>query len=437
MAQPVMSDHFQNRKPSPIRVAQFKYLERDDGTEDINVAIGNVSLPMHPAMIERLRRLGKGDSPFKDGVVRYTITVGMQETRDAYLNILASGGFPTEGLRVQITDGGSAGMEMAVAGCCGKIEGVERPLLLIDATYTNYKAFCNRLGRSTVSVCRTLGEDGKFALPSLTEIEAVIEKHRPSALVVIPFDNPTGQFYEQESLVSLARLCARYNMWLISDEAYRELHYTGAPTSSIWAITEDEVPGIRGRRISIETASKVWNACGLRIGAVITDNADFHRQSVAEYTANLCASAIGQWIFASLAHERHSDLRQWYGRQREYYRDMLFSFTNDLRERLPGVIVSSPDAAIYSVVDVRNVAAPGFDAMDFVLYCAREGAVEVEGKKLTLLTAPMAGFYSTPPGEVNPGLTQMRIAYVEPPERMALVPRLFAELFRQFEATRA
>ncbi|MCK5619627.1 MAG: aminotransferase class I/II-fold pyridoxal phosphate-dependent enzyme, partial [Candidatus Krumholzibacteria bacterium] len=282
-----------------------------------------------------------------------------------------------------------------------------------------------------------LGEDGKFTLPSVEEIESVIEKNKPAALVVIPFDNPTGQFYEQESLVALARLCVKHNLWLISDEAYRELHYTGAPTSSVWAITEDDVPGITGRRIGIETASKVWNACGLRIGAVVTDNADFHQRSVAEYTANLCASAIGQWIFAALAHEKHEDLRAWYGRQREYYRDMLVSFTNDLKEQLPGVIVSSPDAAIYSVVDVRNVANPGFDALDFVLFCATKGVVEVDGKRLTLLTAPMAGFYSTPAGEPNPGLTQMRIAYVEPPERMALVPLLFAELFRQYEATRA
>jgi aspartate aminotransferase len=437
MDKPVMSEHFQGRKPSPIRVAQLKFLERNDGTDDVNVAIGNVSLPMHPAMINRLRRINEPESPFADGVVQYTITAGMPETREAFINILASGGYTTEGLHVQITDGGSVGMELAVAGCCGKAGSPDRPMLLIDAAYTNYKAFANRLGRATVSVCRMLGEDGKFTLPSFEEIETVIEANKPAAMVVIPFDNPTGQFYEQESLVALARLCAKYNMWLISDEAYRELHYTGAPASSIWAITEDEVPGIRGRRIGIETSSKVWNACGLRVGAVVTDNAEFHRQAVAEYTANLCTSAIGQWIFAALAHESHDDLRVWYGQQRDYYRNMLFSFTSDLKERLPGVIVSSPDAAIYSVVDVRNVAAPGFDAMDFVKFCASEGAVEVDGKQLTLLTAPMAGFYTPPAGEPNPGLTQMRIAYVEPPERMALVPRLFAELFRQFEASRA
>jgi aspartate aminotransferase len=436
MAQPVMSEHYRNRKPSSIRIAQLKYLERTDGTEDVNVAIGNVSLPMHPAMVDRMRRLGDGESPFKNGAVQYTITAGMPETRDAFLNILASSGYPTAGLHVQITDGGSLGMELAVVGCCGPAGSTERPLLLIDAAYTNYKAFADRLGRSTVSVCRILNEDGKFTLPSVDEIEKVIEEHQPGALVVIPYDNPTGQFYEQETLVLLARLCVKNNLWMISDEAYRELHYTGEKPSSVWAISESDVPGISGRRIGIETSSKVWNACGLRIGAVVTDNADFHQRAVAEYTANLCASAIGQWIFAALAHESHDDLRAWYGQQREYYRNMLVSFTNDLKEELPGVIVSSPDASIYSVVDVRNVAQPGFNALDFVLFCASEGAVEVDGKPLTLLAAPMAGFYSVPEGASNPGLTQMRIAYVLPPERMALVPRLFADLFRQYEATR-
>jgi aspartate aminotransferase len=74
--------------------------------------------------------------------------------------------------------------------------------------------------------------------------------------------------------------------------------------------------------------------------------------------------------------------------------------------------------------------------MDFVLYCASEGSVDLNGRKTTLLTAPMSGFYNVAEGEPNPGRTQMRIAYVEPPERMALVPRLFEELFKKYEATR-
>jgi aspartate aminotransferase len=157
---------------------------------------------------------------------------------------------------------------------------------------------------------------------------------------------------------------------------------------------------------------------------------------VAEATANLCSNAIGQHVFGALAHEKHDDLQAWYSRQRDYYRGMLDAFTHEMRERVPGVIVSSPEASIYSVIDVRDCTEPGFDALEFVLFCAREGRVEVDGKAYTLLTAPMAGFYDCPAGAPNPGRTQMRVAYVETPPRMALVPRLFAELLRQYEARR-
>ncbi|NNE08705.1 MAG: pyridoxal phosphate-dependent aminotransferase, partial [Gemmatimonadetes bacterium] len=195
MTAPVMSDHFAARKPSPIRAAQLSYLERKDGTEDVNVAIGNVSLPMHPAMIARMRTINDDGSPFKDGIVRYTLTAGAPETKKAFLNVLASSGFSTDGLHVLITDGGSAAMEIAELGTAGPAGGSCGPVLLIDAAYTNYQSFAKRMGRGTVSVTRTLGDDGKFSLPSFDEIEKTIVEHKPSAIVVIPFDNPTGQFY--------------------------------------------------------------------------------------------------------------------------------------------------------------------------------------------------------------------------------------------------
>jgi aspartate aminotransferase len=224
---------------------------------------------------------------------------------------------------------------------------------------------------------------------------------------------------------------------MASDEAYRELSYADGGTTSIWRLGEADAPGIGGRRLSIETASKVWNACGLRIGALVSDSPAFHEKAVAEYTANLCANAIGQHVFGALAHESHADLQAWYAQQREYYSGLLKAFTDDLHQRLPGVIVSAPDAALYSVVDVRDVAAEGFDAVDFVTFCARQGRVDVDGQPWTLLVAPMEGFYSVTPGEPDPGRTQMRVAYVEPPERMARVPQLFAELFAQYERARA
>jgi len=414
-------------------LAQIEFAKRIDGTKAINTAIGNVSLPMHPAMQERMFNLNSLDSPYKDGVVKYTATVGLEEANKAFLNIISSSGFSTKGLFLQITDGGSQGMELVIIGVCGPAGSQEKPLLLIDAAYTNYKAMAERTGRPTVSVSRHLKENGKFSMPDLNEVDAIIEKYQPGAMVVIPYDNPTGHFIDQPTLVELARLCIKNNMWMISDEAYRELFYIDTTISSIWGITEENAPGIGGRRISIETTSKVWNACGLRIGALVTDNQDFHESSVAEATASLCSNAIGQHIFGAMAHVSFDELQQWYSRQRKYYFDMLAALTEDLKNRLPGVIISSPDASIYSVVDVRKVSKPGFDALDFVLWCAAHGKVNIDGMDTTLLVAPMAGFYSVSKGESNPGKTQMRIAYVESPDNMKKVPLLFAELFKQYE----
>jgi len=221
-------------------------------------------------------------------------------------------------------------------------------------------------------------------------------------------------------------------MWIISDEAYRELYYVDHDPVSIWGISEKDVPGITGRCISIETASKVWNACGLRVGAIVTDNKDFNNRSIAENTANLCPNVIGQYIFGSLAHVAQDDLKTWYTAQRRYYFEMLSKFTNDLKELLPGVIVSSPDASIYSVVDVRNLVDDSFEARDFVLFCSQKGSININNENLTLLVSPMAGFYNIENNSANPGRTQMRIAYVETPENMNKVPSLFAELFNKY-----
>ncbi|MBU8872078.1 MAG: aminotransferase class I/II-fold pyridoxal phosphate-dependent enzyme [Gemmatimonadales bacterium] len=434
-----MSTLFESRQPSMIRMAQIRFDDRNDGTEAINVAIGNVSLPMYPAMIERMNSLGAPGSPFADGVVKYSATSGTPECIDAFMNIIASSGFETSGLHGHITEGGTQAMELMIAGVCGEPGSGDDPLMLIDAAYTNYKTLCQRLGRDTCSITRRLGDDGHFSMPEIDEIERVILEKKPNAIIVIPFDNPTGQYYEKKTLVELAKLAVKHNLWLISDEAYRELYYTSgadssAPCTSIWGVTDQDAPGIEGRRVSIETTSKVWNACGLRIGALVTDNEKFHRKAIAEHTVSLCSSVIGQYIFGALAGENHETLRGWYSKQRTYYQEMLFDFSEGMGKALPEVVVSSPQAALYSVIDVKNLVDDDFQALDFVMWCAEEGSVTVDGQATTVLTAPMAGFYSTPPGAPNPGRTQMRVAYVASPEQMARIPELFAGLLKTYLA---
>ncbi len=429
---PKLSAHFQTRVPSPIRLSQIKFMKRTDSVIAVNTAIGNVSLPMHPAMRKRMFSLNAADSPFRDGVVKYSTTVGEAETTQAFLHLIGSSGFSSEGLQAQITDGGSQAMELVILGVCGPAGLRERPLLLIDPTYSNYVSMAERTGRPTVAVTRTLEDNGKFTVPSLALLEKVIQETRPGGLLVIPYDNPTGQFFPQRILNEMGKLCVKHNLWLVSDEAYREVFYVPGHASSVWGITEKEAPGITGRRISIESSSKVWNACGLRIGAIVTDNQEFHEQAVAENTANLCANAIGQYIFGALLHESKEQLHAWFQQQRMYYSRMAHALTAGLKKEIPELIVSSPDASLYTVVDVRKFCGAAFDANDFVMYCAQKGKVLLKGIEKTLLVAPMDGFYSAHPGQPNPGKTQMRIAYVEPPEAMAEVPKLFAQLLRDF-----
>ena len=214
----------------------------------------------------------------------------------------------------------------------------------------------------------------------------------------------------------------------MSDEAYRQLYYGEDGSSSIWKITEEDVPGITGSRISIESSSKVWNACGLRIGGLVTDNLDFHTKAVSEYTANLCANAIGQEIFGSLAHESHHDLNAWYQHQRNYYSGLIMPLRENLMKEIPGLIVSNPEAAIYFVIDFRNICADTFDSRDFVKYCASKGKVRIDDQEFTLLLAPMNGFYSDP----KKGKTQMRVAMVVPKKLIEKTPLILSGLYTAY-----
>ena len=423
---PSLSEHFKNRVPSVIRQAQIEYSKREDknNVEVINLAIGNVSLPMHPAMQKRLQEVGQ--TFFSDGVVKYTSTIGNNETRDAFLNILQAEGIDTSNIFSNITDGGSSAMELMMLGVCGP--GSNEPIMLLDPAYTNYLEFAKRLAINVVTLPRVINDDGSFVPLNIKEIEAKIKKYSPKALLIIPYDNPTGQFLSQQILIELSRVCIKYGVWLVSDEAYRPLFYNDDEHSSIWKIDEKSVPGINGCRISIESSSKVWNACGLRIGALLTDNEEFHLKAISEYTANLCANAIGQKIFGALAHESHEKIQIWYESQRNYYKRILFNLKNEFQKQIPGLIISEPAAALYFVIDFRKVCNKRFDASTFINYCARYGKVDIADGSYTLLLAPMNGFYSNS----KIGKTQLRVAIVETPEKMLLAPKILSKLFSNF-----
>ena len=224
-------------------------------------------------------------------------------------------------------------------------------------------------------------------------------------------------------LIQLAK-----DIWLISDEAYRNIYFTKNGPTSIWNISKEDVPEIVGRRISIESVSKVWNACGLRIGALVTDNKDMYKKVRSEYTANLCANVIGQYIFSSVANLNSTEIVSWYNSQRNYYLKIIDELVLGFRKVLPGLIISKPQAAIYIVLDFKNIVPISFNISDFIEYCASYGRCNIDSKIYTLLLAPMTGFYS----DSNTGSKQARIALVETEDKMKIVPKLLSKLLDSF-----
>ena len=144
---PIISDHYQNREPSAIRKAQILFNARKDKDQInvINLAIGNISLPMHPIMIDAMASLSKKESPFSKGVVKYTPSVGSKDCQNAIIHSLNAEleDFQLDKLKCVITDGGSQAMELMLLGVCGPSS--LNPILFIDPTYTNYIEFCKRL----------------------------------------------------------------------------------------------------------------------------------------------------------------------------------------------------------------------------------------------------------------------------------------------------
>ena len=416
-----------DRKPSSIRQAQIKFFKRIDRhkIKVINLAIGNVNLPIHPAMRRRMYNLSS-DKPFSNGKVPYTSTEGLEETRNAFLNAIASLDIDVSKLFINVTDGGSSAMEIMMLGVCGP--GSVRPIMLLDPSYTNYVQFSKRLNIPVVNNDRKLSESGKFDPLNTNDISRMIGLHRPSALVIIPYDNPTGQFLNQNVINKIAKICVNNGVWMVSDEAYRPMVFNSEEPSSIWKIPKNIIPENLHLRISIESASKVWNACGLRVGGIITDNREFHLKSISEYTANLCANSIGQYIFGALAYESKSQIKKWYSKQNSYYIELFKQINEGLKKFLPGIIVSEPEASIYCILDFRRIADKSFDSDDFVNFCAEKGSVQINQKIYTVLLAPMKGFYSNN----NIGKTQVRLSLVEDSFLLSLTPEIIASLFKSY-----
>lgn len=436
-------------EPSPVRVAQQLFEERiirekrlfQQNTSLINVAIGNVSLPTHPKLLARLKQVS--DPGLLEGIWRYSSTSGHFRANKAFSNIIRS--FLNKNnnpkLFSLITDGSSTDMDMIMDLLCGTPYSKERPLLVIEPIYGNYPEIASSRGYPIVAVTRKLNDDGSYTRVEPHEIEEAIRRYKPGALLIIPADNPSGQLTSQDTIKEYTKICLNAkdflgrDLYIVEDAAYRGLYYTGNIAPSIWHLTNNDVPGIEEAkiRVSLESLSKTFNACGLRSGALVSDNEDLIKSAINNRTIYLCSNVIMQYITGALAEESHEDIQNWLKKLRSHYLEIIPKLHKHLMKELPtGTIVSKPESSLYLVVDFKRCVDNNFNASDFVRYCAIEGKVGINGIPTTVLTSPMSGFYIKRDGQPNPGDKQIRISCVETDDKMGLVAPILAKLLKDF-----
>ena len=281
-----------------------------------------------------------------------------------------------------VTCGGSEAVQMAFMVCLNPGDEVIIP----EPAYANYMGFACETG-AVVRTITTHIENG-FALPPVEEFEKVINE-RTRAIMICNPNNPTGTLYSREELMRLRDLVKKYDLFLFADEVYREFIYSDAPYTSAM-----HLEGIENNVIMIDSVSKRYSECGIRIGAFITRNKEVRAAAMKLAQARLSPPLIGQLIA-----EASLDAPQAYhkGVYDEYIarRNCLVEGLN----KIPGVFTPMPMGAFYTVAKL-----PVKDIDDFCRWCLEKFNYEGE----TVMMAPASGFYATP----GLGKNEVRMAYV-------------------------
>lgn len=288
-----------------------------------------------------------------------------------------------------ITTGGSEAVFFSFMACLDPGDEIIVP----EPAYANYMAFAISCGAVIKTVPSTI-EEG-FALPSVEKFEELITPRTKAILICNP-NNPTGYLYTQKEMNQIRDLVKKYDLFLFSDEVYREFCYTGAPYISAF-----HLQGIENNIILVDSVSKRYSECGIRIGALITKN-----KQVKENVMKWCQARLSPPLIGQLMAEASLDTPEDY--MLEVYNEYVErrKFLIDGLNRIPGCYSPIPMGAFYTVAKL-----PVDDADKFCAWCLEE--FQYEGQ--TVFMAPASGFYTTP----GLGKNEVRIAYVLKKEDLA------------------
>ena len=288
-----------------------------------------------------------------------------------------------------ITTGGSEAVFFSFMACLDPGDEIIVP----EPAYANYMAFAISCGAVIKTISSTIDEG--FALPSVEKFEALITPRTKAILICNP-NNPTGYLYTRKEMNQIRDLVRKYDLFLFSDEVYREFCYTGAPYISAF-----HLEGIENNVILVDSVSKRYSECGIRIGALITKN-----KQVRENVMKWCQARLSPPLIGQIMAEASLDTPE------EYMRDVYDEYVErrkfliDGLNRIPGCYSPIPMGAFYTVARL-----PIDDADKFCAWCLEE--FDYEGQAIFM--APASGFYTTP----GLGKNEVRLAYVLKKEDLA------------------
>lgn len=281
-----------------------------------------------------------------------------------------------------VTTGGSEAVLFAFLACLDPGDEIIVP----EPAYANYTAFAISAGAVIKPIFSSI-ETG-FALPPVSEFEKIITPKTRAIMICNP-NNPTGYLYTQQEMNQIRDLVKKYDLYLFSDEVYREFCYTGAPYISAF-----HLKGIEQNVVLVDSVSKRYSECGIRIGALITKNEQVRNDVMKFCQARLSPPLLGQIVAeASLdaPEEYMLDMYNEYVERRKFLIDSI--------NRIPGCYTPIPMGAFYTVARL-----PIDDADKFCAWLLEEFSYENQ----TIMIAPASGFYTTP----DVGRDEVRLAYV-------------------------
>lgn len=366
-----------NEMPSsPIRkLAPLANAARKRGIHVFHLNIGQPDLPSPVEALEAIRSIDRK-------VLEYSPSQGFESYRTKLVDYYKKYDIELTPDEIIITSGGSEAVLFAFLSCLNPGDEIIVP----EPAYANYMAFAISAGAVIRTITTTIDEG--FSLPRVEKFEELINERTRAILICNP-NNPTGYLYTRKEMNQIRDLVKKYDLYLFSDEVYREFIYTGSPY-----ISACHLKGIENNVVLIDSVSKRYSECGIRIGALITKNPEVRKTVLKFCQARLSPPLIGQ-IAAEASLNAPVD----------YYRNTYDEYVErrkcliDGLNRIPGVYSPIPMGAFYTVAKL-----PVDDAEKFCAWCLNEFNYEGE----TVMMAPAAGFYTTP----GLGKDEVRIAYV-------------------------